>query len=232
MIWCCGMYASGSTWTYNAARAAGLAAGARIEARYAENFRQLGGMSRPDATYVVKTHDVDERATRVLQRRAMAIFLTIRDPRDAVLSVTRHMGMDFSAALAMVARSALYCGRIAAAPRATLLRYESGFIDDPATFDTLAAAFGRALTPDQRDHLFAQTRREVIEARIAGLAALSSTIAIAETGDVVDLDTQWHAHHANRTGEVGRWRTHLNANQVWEVERTLSGWMEAFGYAF
>ena len=50
------------------------------------------------------------------------------------------------------------------------------------------------------------------------------------SGDVLDLTTQWHRHHANRTGEIGRWRHELTLPQVAGVEQRLQDWMAACGY--
>ena len=51
-----------------------------------------------------------------------------------------------------------------------------------------------------------------------------------ETGDLLDPATQWHSHHANRTGEVGSWRRELTREQVRVIEARLGGWMAANFY--
>jgi hypothetical protein len=231
MIWCCGMYSSGSTWAYNATRAAAAACGVAADGVYADNYRDLAsGLRRAGPVRIVKTHALEPRATDILARQAQKIVLTIRDPRDAAVSIMQHMRLGFSQTLDMVEQSAIYAGQFAADPRALLLRYESGFIEHPATFDALAALFGGTLVPAQRAALFRESRRDVIEAKIAHLEDLPTTITDTRSGDVVDTDTQWHRHHANRTGEVGRWRTMLPEAAVAAVEARLGRWMGAFGY--
>jgi hypothetical protein len=229
MIWCCGMYASGSTWLYNATRAAGVAAGVPVEARYVETYRAVQGLRRSEVTYVVKSHALEPRASRMMGQRASKILLTIRDPRDCIVSIMEHMGLGFEAAFVMVTETAAYVAARARDPRALLLRYESGFIDDPATFDILAGVFDKTVDEATRARLFAATRRAVIEAKIAKLEALATTVTDYRTGDVVDLDTQWHRHHAHRTGEVGRWRRRLLPRHVRALESALGG-MAGFGY--
>jgi len=231
MIWCCGMYSSGSTWAYNATRAGAAACGVKADGVYADNYRDLvNRLRRAGPACIVKTHALEPRATEILARRAARIVLTIRDPRDAAVSIMQHMRLGFAQTLNMVEQSAVYAGQFAADPRALLLRYESGFIDAPATFDRLAALFGATLTPAQRAELFRESRRDVIEAKIAHLEDLPTTITDTRSGDVVDTDTQWHRHHANRTGEVGKWRTMLTEEAVVAVEARLGRWMRAFGY--
>jgi len=232
MIWCLGMYASGSTWLYNATRqtAAIAAPQLNITACYAETLKQLMALNEPGCHYIVKTHQLDAAATALMTERATTILLTIRDPRDAVLSLMQHMRQDFFTALRWVENSAVYCGRFLADPRTIAWRYESGFTDQPETFDRLAGVYKTTLTDAAREALFAGTRRAAIEAKIAGLEGLPTTVVNARSGDVVDLDTQWHRHHANRTGEVGRWRRMLHPDAVRCIEQRLGGWMSAQGY--
>ena len=42
--------------------------------------------------------------------------------------------------------------------------------------------------------------------------------------------SQWHRHHAGRSGEIGRWRRRLTAPQVVAIEQHLQDWMAAYGY--
>jgi hypothetical protein len=231
MIWCCGMYSSGSTWAYNATRAAAAACGVKADGVYADTYRDLmNGLRRAGPACIVKSHALEPRATEILARQAEKIVLTIRDPRDAAVSIMQHMRLGFTQTLNMVEQSAIYTGQFAKDPRALLLRYESGFIDNPATFDALAALFGGALTPELRAALFRESRRDVIDAKIAHLEDLPTTKTDSRSGDVVDTDTQWHRHHAHRTGEVGKWRTMLTEDAVAAVETRLGRWMAAFGY--
>jgi hypothetical protein len=138
MQWCLGMYASGSTWLYNALRlVAGAAAPARaVRACYVAAPDDVPDLD-PSVRQIVKSHDVEPATAALLEQRATRILVTLRDPRDAVASLMRHMRHDFGAALARVESSARFCAARGTDPRATVLRYETGFIDDPATLDGL-----------------------------------------------------------------------------------------------
>ncbi len=230
MIWCCGMYASASTWAFNAVRATAAVAApeTKYAGAYADHYKQLAAL--PAGHQIVKTHELDEKATAFIHARADNIVLSIRDPRDAVVSLMQHMRFPFANALDWIARSAVYAETLAADERTLLLKYEDGFVDDPATFDRFAALFGATLTPAQRAALFEGSRRAVIEAKIARLEELPTSHKDARSGDVVDTDTQWHRHHANRTGEVGRWRRMLPADAIRVIEARLAAWMARFGY--
>jgi len=231
MQWCLGMYSSGSTWVFNAIRSVGnaLFPGEPHIGVYAESVDQLPpGWSQSDR-FIVKSHHPDEVATALLRQHADRIWISIRDPRDSVASALTYMYPDFASALTAVTRSALHCERFVGDPRCVLLRYEDAYIDDPATFDRFAAALSRTLSPEDRGRLFRQTRRTAIEAMIQQLDP-NETVDDGFPGHRVHMETQWHTHHVNRTGEVGRWRRTLDAAQAMEVQRRLRSWMARFGY--
>ncbi len=231
MIWCLGMYASGSTWLYNTARqvAQAMYPDTKVAGSYAERMDVLKRL-KPSVLNVVKTHDLGLPEASFLAMRATRIVLSIRDPRDAVTSLMQHMGHDFPQALERVEKSATFCAHFASDKRAELFTYEAGFTDDIATLDRLAAFFGGTLNAQMREHLFRQSRRDAIEAKIARLEELPTVFRDSRSGDVLDMDTQWHLHHAGRTGEVGRWQRLLTPAAAREIERRMNGWMRLFGY--
>jgi hypothetical protein len=168
MQWCLGLYSSGSTWAFNAIRSVGniLFPGEPHAGVYAESVDQLPAGWMESDRLIIKSHHPDEAATAGFLKRADRIWITIRDPRDSVASASTYIFPDFDTALAAVTRSALHCERFILDPRSVLLRYEDGFIDDPATLDRFAAARSRTLLPRDRDSLFQQTRRTAIESMI------------------------------------------------------------------
>jgi hypothetical protein len=224
------MYASGSTWLYNATRdvAARLYPELPVSGLYAEGVDALSRL--PGGLTVVKTHHLPPPAARLMLGRAERIMLSLRDPRDAVTSLMQHMGQSFLQALHWVEDSALFCARHAADTRTALFIYETGFTETPTTFDLLGTALGGTLTETARAELFAATRREAIEAKIARLRMLPTSWRNPATGDLLDRDTQWHRHHAGRSGEVGRWRRLLPPEGAQTIERRLGGFMRDFGY--
>jgi sulfotransferase family protein len=231
MQWCVGMYSSGSTWLVHALRCVGnvhFPDEPRISA-FADTADQLPtGWLRSDRL-IIKSHEPDQTTATLLLRRADRIWVSIRDPRDSVASVMTYMHECFDSAFDAVANSARQCEHFCAESKAVLLRYEDAFIDDPATLDRIAAGFSRTLSSQQRDLLFQQTRRSSIERMILTLDP-SETVEDGVPGHRVHTETQWHTHHVNRTGEIGRWRHTLDKAQTIEVEQRLQSWMERFGY--
>lgn len=229
--WCLGMYSSGSTWVFNAIRSVMnvLLPDELPLGIYAETADQLPPDWTGSDQIIIKSHHTDEAATAIVLQHADRIWISIRDPRDCVASASTYIFPDFDSALEAVVRSALHCERFILDPRSVLLRYEDGFIDDPATLDRFATVHSRVLSTQDREQLFQQTRRTAIETMIKQFDS-SETVDDGYLGHRVHLETQWHTHHLNRTGEVGRWRRALSPTQAMEIQRRLGPWMERFGY--
>lgn len=231
LVWCTGIEGSGSTWLFNAVLgvAARLWSATPPFGRFVVRYGDLVHPSPVERPLIVKSHATEAAAAAELAARAGTIFVSVRDPRDCVGSLMLYQFHSFAAALDVVERSAQFCARVARYDRAMLLRYETGFPDVPETLDRIAAALGGVLSPDQRATLFTDMRREAIEAAIAGLNALKG-VHRHPNGDLVDPETQWHRHHAGRSGHVGRWRHVLDVGQAACVEARLYEWMCRFGY--
>ena len=232
MIWCLGMYSSASTWLFNVVvmLSTALFADRWVRSRYIVVARDLPGELAPDELFVIKTHHTDDQAATELGRRVAAIIVTLRDPRDAVASLLTYHGMGFDEAMDKVAQSARECARFSADRRTLLLRYEDRFFDDPATLDAIAARIAGPVPREQREEIFAATSRPAVEAFISGMDALPTIVRHTAINDAVEMETQWHRHHAHRSGEVGRWRRELTAAQVERIETELRPWMIRFAY--
>ena len=163
MQWCLGLYASGSTWLFNVVREVMAATIGAPHGVFVAHGVDLEGLEGTRRTLIVKTHDTDPPAEAWLSAHAAAIWVTIRDPRDSVTSLMRYHDFPFAEALESVAASARICARHASDPRAILLRYESGFIDNVVTLDVIGTAFHAPMAPNDRARIFRNSRRKAVE---------------------------------------------------------------------
>jgi hypothetical protein len=139
MFWCLGMFSSASTWTFNVVHEIALAVAPEqppvpVFLDVSDTLPDCDGAS---GTLIVKTHGTE--IARELGRRAEAVIITIRDPRDAVVSLMRHNRVPFDIALRMTEVSARTCSHFRTHRRSVLLRFEDRFFDDPGTVDRIAA---------------------------------------------------------------------------------------------
>lgn len=232
IVWGLGMCASGSTWLFNVMLklAESLAPELPREGRFVARKVDVGDLRPARRLLVVKSHETDAPAEMLLAEATDVIAVSIRDPLDVVASMMQYLKRIFEDALDLTVKTAELCARMATDKRALLLRYETGFIDDPMTLDRLAVRLGGVLPVTERRRIFAATRRRKIERYIAAMARKPGMLIHRENGDLLDPATHWHSHHANRTGEVGRWRRILTPEQVKEVQTRLGSWMEANFY--
>ena len=138
MFWCLGMFSSASTWAFNVVRE--IAFSLVPDRPVVPVFLDVGdGMpGGGDGCLIVKTHGTV--VARELGQRAEGIVVTIRDPRDAIVSLMRHNKVPFDIALRMTEVSAMTCSPFMVHPRAVVLRFEDRFFDTPATVEQIGRA--------------------------------------------------------------------------------------------
>jgi hypothetical protein len=223
VIWCVGIYASASTWTFNLVREMALAT--RPPGGVTSHFCAAAyDPRRFDAPglHIIKSHEISDPATEMaFTRCARRLLITVRDPRDAVASMMDYQNHSFEAALAHVTAALALCVRLAGDPRALIYYYESGFHAAPATVGEIAAHLGFALAPAEGARIFDSLRRPEVEAYIATLGTQPGVLREYKSGDLLDPRTHWHSHHAGRTGEAGRWRLRLTPQQAAQIETQL-----------
>jgi hypothetical protein len=225
IIWCVGVYASASTWTFNLVREMALATRppGGVTPHFCAGAYDIRRLDTP-GLHIVKTHEVHDPATAAaLGARATRLLITVRDPRDAVASMVAYQKHSFADALAHVQAALTLCVRLAPDPRALIYYYESGVHEQPATAASIAAHLGLSLPAAARDRIFDGLTRGRVEAYIATLPGRPGILQERASGDLLDPATHWHSHHAGRTGESGRWRQVLKPDQATQITRQLAG---------
>jgi hypothetical protein len=230
MFWCLGMFSSASTWTFNVVRL--VAASVSPEGPPSAVFLDFDDELPAGDRLIVKTHGT--KVARELGRRAEGIVITLRDPRDAVVSLMQSNKLPFEIALRMTEVSGWTCVPFMKHPRAVVFRFEDRFFEDPATVGQIAALFPGVLPGDESARIFAALGRDAVDAFIADMDAQPTTRTafnpVTGQHDVVNVATGWHRHHGGRSGEVGRWRRALTEAQLQAIEQRMRPWMERVGY--
>ncbi len=224
-----GVHGSASTWVFNAVRELlGAAYGPdRVAAGFATGAGDLAGIARrPDQHLVVKTHGCPELPDFAAARDA-TVIVSVRDPRDAVLSVMQRFGGPFDACVGGVGRDCV-CARACADAGHDVLRYEDAFFDDPATLRNLAERLGLAVPDAVLERIFADWRTDAVRARAAAVTALPPErrrdFGARLTLDAATLVT--HTHIGD--GRIGKWREAFDA----PVRARLTGFFAPFLFRF
>lgn len=220
VIWCLGMYASASTWMLNAVREIQVASGGMdLATQFVRESVSPVILDGTHAVSVIKSHEIiDETTQLAIAGRCDTILMSIRDPLDAVASVMEYQKMPFARALELVRQSSALCLDYMKDRRTTCFIYETKFFDDPATLFSLARLMGVTLPRSRAGNL--QSVAPLCSGKTdRGAAQQAGVLQDLVSGDYLDPVTQWHSHHAGRSGQIGRWRQRLSAEEALEIQR-------------
>lgn len=226
-----GLHGSASTWGYNVARelmAAAFGADA-VAACFANTLDELLAETRALGRRVVcKTHgfprlDVFAHLTQA------RIVTTVRDPRDAALSLMERFGSTLDVAVRAVAQDCHYAAWSAAAGH-LVLRYEDGFFDAPDAVGRVADHLGLRVAAAEAARIAAAYRTDAVRAFAATVADLPAERVVSQ-GSVFLFDrlTQIHRTHIG-DGRVGKWREKFALPLQAELARVFAPFLSRFGY--
>ncbi|HEY8696139.1 MAG TPA: sulfotransferase domain-containing protein [Rhizomicrobium sp.] len=234
MALCAGLKSSGSTWLYNAViqilEAGRARSGKRrsLAAFYAEDLRMFPANAEFAGQLAVKTH-IPSASLQFLARFVRAkIFITVREPRDAIASLMQRFDHEFANCLAEVAAGAERIIELSKAPNVLILRYEDGFYDRPEGVSQVAAHLGARISAATRDRIFRSLTREEVKRKIDALER-KGVFGRSPDPDRFDPKTHWHPGHVG-DGTIGKFETVLSAKQRSAVLAALQDYCRTFGY--
>jgi hypothetical protein len=224
-----GLHGSASTWVFNIVRELMIAAIGedRVMAAYAEKQQDLPDETqRAGKCLIVKSHQGSPELDDWLTAQSAAIVLSVRDPRDACLSMAQRFNAELRHTVHWLARD---CNRLAllAARGHFLLRFEDRFFDQLAAVARLAGVIGLDPNPASITAIFARYRTESVRAFAQLLDHLPPERV--EPGAIPkDRVTQIHGTHIG-DARSGKWRD-LPAPVQAELTRVFSPFLDSFGY--
>ena len=225
-----GLHGSASTWVFNVVRELMIAAlgEAQVMAAYAEEPGEVPAEAAlAGRRLVLKSHHGSAGLDAWLQTAGARIVLSVRDPRDAALSMSQR----FRAPLAQTVRWLLGdCQRMMrlASQGHPLLRYEDRFFEDEASPKRLADALRLNLDPAAIRAIFLCYRTDAIRAFTQTLADLPPERLVKTDHTMMDRVTQIHRTHIG-DARSGKWRD-LPAPAQAEMTRLFKPFLDRFGY--
>lgn len=229
-IWCLGTYASASTWLFNIVRQIlETAQKETVHTAFISGVEKKLVLGPPGTVTIIKSHEISSES-RILDvaKHSRKILITVRDPRDAVTSLIEAHKYEFEKALDLVEQSDQLCLSFAKDHRALVLHYESKFFEKAETVTAVARYLGYELPENISEAIHQGLTRAEVEKHINKMPKLSGILKDAVSGDLLDIKTQWHSHHAGRNGAIGKWKKALTAKQTDEVERRIDFYFEKF----
>jgi hypothetical protein len=215
-----GLHGSASTWVFNVARELTAAAFGEpnVVSLYTEKVSDLPqDVLQSGRHVVIKSHSGSAELDAWLDSIRAKIFLSIRDPRDASISMSQRFKAPLKTAAGWVASD---CRRLMKRGSGfPLLRYEERFFDDVATVERMA------------DHLGFELNSAVIKSILAGYstdAVRSLAQKITDAGSSPDAATQIHRGHIG-DARCGKWRDLPRQIQI-ELTQQFEPFLAQFGY--
>lgn len=230
-----GMHGSASTWVFNAAREIlGAAAGEdAVLPFFADKFPQVppeakAALRADGKILLIKSHEGNAPFEDWLDQHEALRFLSIRDPRDATVSLMQRFGMALTPAAEAIARDGARLAHLAARG-IPVWRYEDGFFTRPAALESLAARLGCPLSAELCREIMTRYSTEAVRAFAQNLDALPPERRTMIGPYAMDRITQILGPHIG-DGAHGKFRA-LPPDVQEQLSRFFAPLLNQFGYA-
>jgi hypothetical protein len=225
-----GLHGSASTWVFNVVRELVIAVHGedRVLAVYADTEAQVPDDStRRGRHLVIKSHQGSGEFDAWLAATRVPLILSVRDPRDAAMSMSQRFGVPLAQAVGWLVQDCNRMIRLAAGNH-TLLRYEDRFFDDIVWTRHLAATLGLAVDEATMGAIFARYCTDAVRTFGQGIAQLDPERVIVTQTSRYDRVTHIHDIHIGDT-RSRKWRDLPVPTQV-EMAHMFVRFLLRFGY--
>lgn len=228
-----GLHGSASTWAFNIARE-------QLAAAYGET--SVYGFSTERTSDVLqdrqclkhhvlwKVHAGDAWTEGLMHLAQARVVVTIRDPRDALLSFSRRFEPVLERGVRVLQRDCLRA-RAAVTAGALVLRYEEDFMDDRRAIERIADHLGLTPSPALNAALlerYCTASVRTFAGRVKDLPA--DRLVDGYQGDQYDRVTHIHANHIG-AARAGGWREAWRDADAAQVTAAFAEFLDHFGYA-
>ncbi len=226
-----GLHGSASTSLFNIVRELMIEAVGvdEVLALYGEDVSALPAPLASDRRHVVlKSHSGSPGWEWLVRLSRAPVILSVRDPRDAVLSLMERFGMQLEPSARAIMADCRRAERCAEAGH-TAFRYEDRFFEDETLAGQLAAKLGLDVPGPTCREIGARYTTEGVRSIASNLAGLPPG-RVLEAGAVqLDQVTQIHRSHLG-DGRVGKWRDRLSPGNGAALTQAFAPFLQRFGY--
>jgi hypothetical protein len=225
-----GLHGSASTWVFNIVRelVAATVGEERMLTFYADELAQFPEeASRAGKHLVLKSHHGSHDLDAWLQGRAAPVILSLRDPRDACLSMSQRFAAPLQHSVQWIAQDCRRLLRLAERGYPQL-HFEDRFFEERASVDRLCGWLGLSCAPSVKDDIFGRYRTDAVRSFARRLEELPPERLTMVAGHRMDRVTQVLAPHIG-DARSGKWRD-LPAQVQAELTRFFRPFLDRFGY--
>lgn len=227
VILCAGLPRSGSTWIYNATLELCKKYGNAIGI-YADDFPEnLKELIKNNNTIVIKSHTPSQSLQELIRFIGGKSIISVRDPRDCVVSLMEVFGYEKSDAILSVKHSADAIEQLLLAKTSSVFVYEEMRDRLEAIMQLgndigypVEVAFAQAMAENLEP---GKIRTQIIELERQGV--LDSSNAAKSYTD----ETHWHPGHVGN-GRIGKYVDTLSELDIVKIDRNNPYIMQKFNY--
>lgn len=166
---------------------------------------------------VFKSHGMDQRFLKLFRLSDARLLISVRDPRDSVVSQRERFNASLNQATMDISRALATICSIPSDIPMLRFEYEDGFTRTPETVARVAQFLGLPAGEPEIAEIFNSLLPDRVCAQIAErLAALP--VELCPTHDPI---TQWHPGHIG-DGRVGKWQDKLDITEQTVVSGCLN----------
>jgi hypothetical protein len=226
-----GLHGSASTWVFNVVRElmTAVVGEAAVMTVFTDDVRGVPGVAERAGRYlIIKSHTGSADLDKWLAEEHVRIILSVRDPRDACLSVAQRFNLSIESAIHNLAYDCAHLIRLAAEGHA-VLRYENRFFEDPGTIRELADWLGLRVAAPTMAAIFERYRTDAVRSFVAQLGDLPAERQGTIRSVLADTVTYYQTGHIG-DGRDGKWHDLPPSGQD-GLTRMFTPFLDQFGYA-
>lgn len=223
-----GVQGSASTWAYNVCRELFLLQNPSVIVLYSDSGAELAEqLSRVEHAAVVKMHQPDDDIIAAIHADQVPAIVTVRDPRDSIVSLMERFGYSFERSLGHVIASTSQIAKIQSGV-GLRFQYESGFFNHAQSVAEIAEVLRIPASAEQCEEIFSRYSSESVRAFVKDFESLPEERKVTKNGSTWDANTMIHRTHIG-DGAVGKWKERLSPSEQ-NALAPLSGVIRTWGY--
>ena len=225
-----GLHGSASTWVFNVARELAIARWGETEVRslFADEVARIPAAGESgDQVLVIKSHHGSAGLDEWLAAAGAIVLLSVRDPRDAAVSMAKRFKAPLDSAVRWIANDCARMRRLVAAGH-PVFRYEDRFFEDRNAVARMGRLLGVEVEPATVDAVSDRYTTEKVRDFTRTIETLPPDRLVRSGTVVLDDRTQLHVTHID-DAKSGKWRDLPEAVQI-AMTRALLPFLEALGY--
>ena len=235
-VLCTGMRRSGSTWSYNVVRLIVHAIAGKLNKPFACGYGDCDYAyqkfeANPETFYVVKNHHPSKSSIALIGEGKIGNIYTIRDPRDAVVSILQlgetEGGID--AALQSTEQALTVYRMLEKSGNTLFVEYEALRDSSHHEIQRIAQYLNVSLDDNSISILQQKVSVQKGMALVGSLKTVDSSTVHFQGTNRVDNQTLLHEKHFN-DGLSRKWLTELKEEEWRWMNRQLKPWLIDLGY--